>query len=209
MSEKNFHFQNSNYQGFNIFNVLIFITLISMQLFSTLEFSRVVKICIFSNCETFKISTFHITPFNPRMFQIFKKFQHLNFYYCKTSYYILPNCILPLTITKPRQNTKLSQHFQDNNLFFIFSKLPIVTGNISQKKKKIKSRTTCYSSPFLMNTFVHPISTFQPALPSLSTFLSLCSISLVPSIESSQPLSSILKRWFCKEKTSLSKRFTG
>lgn len=138
MSEKNFHFQNSNYQGFNIFNVLIFITLISTQLFSTLEFSRVVKICIFSNCETFKISTFHITPFNPRMFQIFKKFQHLNFYYCKTSYYILPNCILPLTITKPRQNTKLSQHFQDNNLFFIFFKLPIVTGNISQKKKKNK-----------------------------------------------------------------------
>lgn len=135
MSEKNFHFQNSNYQGFNIFNVLIFITLISTQLFSTLEFSRVVKICIFSNCETFKISTFHITPFNLRMFQIFKKFQHLNFYYCKTSYYILPNCILPLTITKPHKIRNsvnifkiiISSLFSPN-----FQSLPV----IFHKKKK-------------------------------------------------------------------------
>lgn len=132
------------------------------------------------------------------MSEIFTKFQHLNFYYYKTLYYIL-------TIAKSRDKV----HFQDNNLFFIFSKLPIVIFH-KKKRKKIKSRTTCYSSPFLMNTSVHPISTFQPALPSLSTFLSLCSISLVRSIESSQPLSSILKRWFCKEKKiSLSKRFTG
>lgn len=85
-----------------------------------------------------------------------------------------------------------------NNLFFIFSKLPIVTSNISQKKKKIKSRTTCYSPPFLMNTSVHPISTFQPALPSLPSFF-LCVLSVWFEI-SSQPLSSILERWFCKEK---------
>lgn len=61
------------------------------------------------------------------MSEIFTKFQHLNFYYYKTLYYIL-------TIAKSRDKV----HFQDNNLFFIFSKLPIVIFHKKKKKEKNK-----------------------------------------------------------------------